>query len=148
MISNECKEICRDFGMLVQNIICMADCYEEPINVFRKNQLYKKELEDKKNIILDMQETSDRISEEVKLIPIKDVEELQQRYGIVIMDYTDKLSAALRKEPYSNNDVKFKCDAIISIVLDMLYRQLRCNEAYQRLEKGDESENVQVQFLS
>ena len=29
MVSNDCKERCRDFGMLVENIICMADCYDE-----------------------------------------------------------------------------------------------------------------------
>ena len=41
MVSNDCKEKCRDFGMLVENIICMADCYEEPIEKFRKSMFYK-----------------------------------------------------------------------------------------------------------
>ena len=54
MVSNDCKEKCRDFGMLVENIICMADCYEEPIEKFRKSMFYKPEFEDKEKIILEV----------------------------------------------------------------------------------------------
>ena len=68
MVSNDCKERCRDFGMLVENIICMADCYEEPIEKFRKSMFYKPEFEDKEKIIVDMIETSNRVSEEIKLL--------------------------------------------------------------------------------
>ena len=142
MVSNDCKEKCRDFGMLVENIICMADCYEEPIEKFRKSMFYKPEFEDKE--ILDMIDTSNRVSKEIKLLSIEDLKKLQDEYGIELIGYTDMLATALRKEPYSNNEVKYKCDAIMSIVLDMLHRELREDSVYQRLAEGVEHENVQV----
>ena len=144
MVSNDCKEKCRDFGMLIENIICMADCYEETIEKFRKSMFYKPEFEDKEKIILDMIDTSNRVSEEIKLLPIEDLKKLQDEYGIELIGYTDMLATALRKEPYSNNEVKYKCDAIMSIVLDMLHRELREDSVYQRLAEGVEHENVQV----
>lgn len=144
MVSNDCKEKCRDFGMLVENIICMADCYEEPIEKFRKSMFYKPEFEDKVKIILDMIDTSNRVSEEIKLLSIEDLKKLQDEYGIELIGYTDMLATALRKEPYSNKEVKYKCDAIMSIVLDMLHRELREDSVYQRLAEGVEHENVQV----
>lgn len=100
MVSNDCKEKCRDFGMLVENIICMADCYEEPIEKFRKSMFYKPEFEDKEKIILDMIYTSNRISEEIKLLSIEDLRKLQDGYGIELIGYTDMLATALRREPY------------------------------------------------
>ena len=100
MVSNDCKEKCRDFGMLVENIICMADCYEEPIEKFRKSMFYKPEFEDKEKIILDMIDTSNRVSEEIKLLSIEDLKKLQDEYGIELIGYTDMLATALRKEPY------------------------------------------------
>lgn len=130
--------------MLVENIICMADCYEEPIEKFRKSMFYKPEFEDKEKIILDMIDTSNRVSEEIKLISIEDLKKLHDEYGIELIGYTDMLATALRKEPYSNNEVKYKCDAIMSIVLDMLHRELREDSVYQRLAEGVEHENVQV----
>ena len=144
MGSNDCKEKCRDFGMLVENIICMADCYEEPIEKFRKSMFYKPEFEDKEKIILDMIDTSNRVSEEIKLLSIEDLKKLQDEYGIELIGYTDMLATALRKELYSNNEVKYKCDAIMSIVLDILHRELREDSVYQRLAEGVEHENVQV----
>ena len=144
MVSNDCKEKCRDFGMLVENIICMADCYEEPIEKFRKSMFYKPEFEDKEKIILDMIDTSNRVSKEIKLLSIEDLKKLQDEYGIELIGYTDMLATALRKEPYSNNEVKYKCDAIMSIVLDMLHRELREDSVYQRFAEGVEHENVQV----
>lgn len=144
MVSNECKEKCRDFGLLVENIICMADCYDEPIEKFRTSIFYKPEFEDKERIILDMIETSNRVSNEVKRLSVEDLTKLQDNYGIELIGYTDMLASALRKEPYDNNDVKFKADAIVSIVLDMLHRELRDDSVYKKLAKGDEHENVQV----
>lgn len=144
MVSNNCKEKCRDFGMLVENIICMADCYDEPIEEFRKSMFYKPEFEDREKIILDMIETSNRVSEEIKLLSVEDIRKLQDEFGIELIGYTDMLATALRKEPYSNNDVKFKCDAIVSIVLDMVHRELRDDTVYQKLAEGVEHENVQV----
>jgi len=91
-----------------------------------------------------MIDTSNRVSEEIKLLSIEDLKKLQDEYGIELIGYTDMLATALRKEPYSNNEVKYKCDAIMSIVLDMLHRELREDSVYQRLAEGVEHENVQV----
>ena len=144
MFSNDCKEKCRDLGMLVENIICMADCYDEPLEKFRKSMFYRPELEDKGKIIIDMIETSNRVSEEVKLISVSDLTTLQETYGIELIGYTDMIGTVLRAEPYSNNEVKYKCDALVSIVLDMVHRELRDDAVYQKLAEGVEHENVQV----
>lgn len=144
MLSNDCKEKCRDLGMLVENIICMADCYDEPLEKFRKSMFYRPELEDKEKIIIDMIETSNRVSEEVKLISVSDLITLQETYGIELIGYTDMIGTVLRAEPYSSNEVKYKCDALVSIVLDMVHRELRDDTVYQRLAEGVEHENVQV----
>lgn len=144
MLSNDCKEKCRDLGMLVENIICMADCYDEPLEKFRKSMFYRPELEDKEKIIIDMIETSNRVSEEVKLISVSDLTTLQETYGIELIGYTDMIGTVLRAEPYSSNEVKYKCDALVSIVLDMVHRELRDDTVYQRLAEGVEHENVQV----
>ena len=58
MVSNDCKERIRDIGLLVEHIVCMADCYEEPIEKFRSSAFYKPEFEDKAKIIDDKQGNS------------------------------------------------------------------------------------------
>ena len=122
----------------------MADCYDEPLEKFRKSMFYRPELEDKEKIIIDMIETSNRVSEEVKLISVSDLTTLQETYGIELIGYTDMIGTVLRAEPYSSNEVKYKCDALVSIVLDMVHRELRDDTVYQRLAEGVEHENVQV----
>lgn len=144
MISNEGKEFCRGIGLLAEHIICMADSYEEPIEKFRKSPFYLPEFEDKAKLIQDNIETANRIKDEVKLISINDLGNLHDMYGIALIEYVDMLGDAVRKEPYENNEVKFKADAIVSIVLDMLHRELRDDAVYKKLAKGDEHENVQV----
>ena len=144
MISNEGKEFCRGIGLLAEHIICMADSYEEPIEKFRKSPFYSPEFEDKAKLIQDNIETVNRIKDEVKLISINDLGVLHDMYGIALIEYVDMLGDAVRKEPYENNEVKFKADAIVSIVLDMLHRELRDDAVYKKLAKGDEHENVQV----
>lgn len=144
MISNEGKEFCRGIGLLAEHIICMADSYDEPIEKFRKSPFYMPELEDKGNIIQDNIETANRIKDEIKLISIEDLGILHDMYGIALIEYVDMLGDAVRKEPYQNNEVKFKSDAIVSIVLDILHRELRDDEVYKKLAEGVEHENVQV----
>ena len=144
MLSNDCKEKYRGIGLLVENIICMADCYEEPLEKFRKSMFYKPEFEDKGKIIEDMIQTSDRMAEELKQVSIDDLTILYESYGIALTDYTDMIGKALRTEPYSNNEVKYKCDALMSIVLDMVHRDLRDDAVYEKLAEGVEHENVQV----
>lgn len=144
MISNEGKEFCRGIGLLAEHIICMADSYEEPIEKFRKSPFYLPEFEDKAKLIQDNIETANRIKDEVKLISINDLGNLHDMYGIALIEYVDMLGDAVRKEPYENNEVKFKADALVSIVLDMLHRELRDDAVYKKLAKGDEHENVQV----
>ena len=144
MISNEGKEFCRGIGLLAEHIICMADSYEEPIEKFRKSPFYSPEFEDKAKLIQDNIETVNRIKDEVKLISINDLGVLHDMYGIALIEYVDMLGDVVRKEPYENDEVKFKADALVSIVLDMLHRELRDDAVYKKLAKGDEHENVQV----
>ena len=54
------------------------------------------------------------------------------------------LDEAARKEPYNNNEVKFKADAVVSIVLDIIHREIRSNEIYRKISEGVINENVQV----
>ena len=148
MISNENKEVCRGIGLLAEHIICMADSYEEPIEKFRKSPFYSPEFEDKGKIIQDNIDTANRINTEIKLISVNDFGVLYDKYGIALIEYVDMLGDAVRKEPYENNEVKFKADAIVSIVLDILHRELRDDEVYKKIAKGEINENAQIQLLS
>ena len=130
MVSNEGKEILRGIGLLAEHIICAADSYCE--------------VPDKKKVVIDMSETAARVKKEVKQISIKDLETLNSKYGIAIFEYVDMLDEAARKEPYNNNEVKFKADAVVSIVLDIIYREIRNNEIYRKISEGVINENVQV----
>ncbi len=144
MISNEGKEFCKGIGLLAEHIICMADSFSEPIEKFRKSPFYMPEFEDKRNIIRDNIETANRIKNEIKHISIKDLGILHDVYGIALIEYVDMLGDAVRKEPYENNEVKYKADAIVSIALDILHRELRDDTVYKKLAGGEKHENVQV----
>ena len=148
MISNAGKELCRGIGLLAEHIICMADSYEEPLEKFRKSLFYSPEFEDKNAIIRDNIETANRIKDEIMSISIKDLGVLHNAYGITLIEYVDLLGEAVRKEPYENNEVKFKSDAIVSIVLDILHREIRDDEVYKKIAKGEINENAQIQLLS
>ena len=130
MVSNEGKEILRGIGLLAENIICTADSYGE--------------VADKRKVVIDISETAARVKKEVKQISIKDLETLNSKYGIAIFEYVDMLDEAARKEPYNNNKVKFKADAVVSIVLDIIHREIRSNEIYKKISEGAINENVQV----
>ena len=54
------------------------------------------------------------------------METLNSKYGIAI--YVDMLDEAARKEPYNNNEMKFKADAVVGIVLDIIHREIRSDE--------------------
>ena len=144
MINNEGKEICRGIGLLAEHIICMTDSYEDPIEKFRKSPFYLPELEDKRNIAQDNIETANRIKDEVKLLNEKDLSILHDAYGINLIEYVDMLYDAAKNQPYINSTVKFKADAVVSIVLDILHRELRDDALYRNLAEGSEHENVQV----
>ena len=75
---------------------------------------------------------------------IKDLKTLNDKYGIAIFEYVDMLDAAARKEPYNNNEVRFKADAVVSIVLDIIHREIRSNEIYRKISEGVINENVQI----
>ena len=148
MISNEGREFCRGIGLLAEHIICMADSFEEPIEKFRKSLFYSPEFEDKGKIIQDNIDTANRIRDEVKLISINDLEELHDTHGIAIVEYVDMLSNAVRADPYDNNEVKFKSDAVVSIMLDIVHREIRDDDTYKKIAEGEINENDQVQLLS
>lgn len=130
MVSNEGKEILRGIGLLAEHIICTADSYCE--------------VSDKRKVVIDISETAARVKKEVKHISIKDLETLNDKCGIAIFEYVDMLDAAARKEPYNNNEVRFKADAVVSIVLDIIYREIRSNEIYRKISEGVINENVQI----
>lgn len=128
MVTNEGKEILREIGLLAEHIICAADSYGE--------------VADKRKVVNDISETAARVKKEVKQISIKDLETLNSKYGIAIFEYVDMLDEAARKEPYNNNEVKFKADAVVSIVLDIIHREIRSNEIYRKISEGVINENV------
>ena len=129
MVSNEGKEILRGIGLLAEHIICTADSYGE--------------VADKRKVVIDISETAARAKKEVKHISIKDLKMLNDKYGIAIFEYVDMLDAAARKEPY-NNEVRFKADAVVSIVLDIIHREIRSSEIYRKISEGVVNENVQI----
>lgn len=130
MITNEGKEYLRGIGLLAENIICEADSYDE-----------KKE---KESIIQSMAQTTARMKAESKLLSIADLKELLDKHNIAFVEYVDMLDDALKKEVYDNSDVKFKADAVVSIVLDIIHREIRSDEIYKKIADGEINENVQI----
>ena len=130
MVTNEGKEILRGIGLLTEHIICAADSYGE--------------VSDKRKVVNDISETAARVKKEVKHISIKDLKTLNDKYGIAIFEYVYMLDVATRKETYNNNEVRFKADAVVSIVLDIIHREIRSNEIYRKISEGVINENVQV----
>ena len=147
MISNEGREYCRGIGLLAEHIICMADSFEEPIEKFRKSLYYSPEFEDKGKIIQDNIDTANRIRDEANLISIDDLEALYGEHGIAIVEYVDMLANVVRGDPYDNNEVKYKADAIVSIVVDIVHREIRDDDTYKKIAKGEINENAQIQLL-
>ena len=88
-----------------------------------------------KRLVTDFADTDERI---------KDLKTLNYKYGIAIFEYVDMLDAAARKEPYNNNEVRFKADAVVSIVLDIIHREIRSSEIYRKISEGVINENVQI----
>lgn len=88
-----------------------------------------------KRLVTDFADTDERI---------KDLKTLNYKYGIAIFEYVDMLDAAARKEPYNNNEVRFKADAVVSIVLDIIHREIRSSEIYRKISEGVVNENVQI----
>ena len=88
-----------------------------------------------KRLVTDFADTDERI---------KDLKTLNYKYGIAIFEYVDMLDAAARKEPYNNNEVRFKADVVVSIVLDIIHREIRSNEIYRKISEGVVNENVQI----
>ena len=115
---------------MAEHIICTADSYGEAA--------------DKRKVVIDISETAARAKKEVKHISINDLKMLNDKYGIAIFEYVDMLDAAARKEPYNNNEVRFKADAVVSIVLDIIHREIRSSEIYRKISEGVVNENVQI----
>lgn len=128
MVTNEGKEFLREIGVLAENIICEADSYDEK--------------EDKESIIESMAEMTFQIKNKTKLLSIADLKELLDKHNIAFVEYADMLYDAVRKIPYDNNEVKFKADAVVSIVLDVVHREIRNNEIYKKIADGEINENI------
>lgn len=131
MITNEGKEYLRGIGLLAENVICEADSYDE-----------KKD--NKEGIIQSMAQTTARMKAESKLLSIADIKELLDKHNVAFVEYVDMLDDAVKKEVYDNNDVKFKADAVVSIVLDIIHREIRSDEIYKKIADGEINENVQI----
>lgn len=130
MITNEGKEYLRGIGLLAENIICEADSYDEK--------------KDKESIIQSMAQTTARMKAESKLLSIADFKELLDKHNVAFVEYVDMLDDAVKKEVYENNEVKFKADAVVSIVLDIIHREIRSDETYKKIADGEINENVQI----
>ncbi len=130
MITNEGKEYLRGIGLLTENIICETDSYDEK--------------KDKESIIQSMAQTTARMKAESKLLSIADLKELLDKHNVAFVEYVDMLDDAVKREVYDNNDVKFKADAVVSIVLDIIHREIRSDEIYKKIADGEINENVQI----
>lgn len=130
MITNEGKEYLRGIGLLAENIICETDSYDEK--------------KDKESIIQSMAQTTARMKAESKLLSIADLKELLDKHNVAFVEYVDMLDDAVKREVYDNNDVKFKADAVVSIVLDIIHREIRSDEIYKKIADGEINENVQI----
>ena len=133
MISDVGKEVLRDIGLLAEYIIrkCKGYCNTADICI-------------KDKIIRDMAETTSRMKNEIRLVCIDDLRILNDNHDISVVEYVDMLDDAVKKEPYNNNEVKFKVDAVISMVLDIIHQNIREDADYKKISEGVINENVQI----
>ena len=133
MVSDVGKEVLRDIGLLVEYIIRKSKGYDDMADDCIKDK-----------IIRDMAEMTSRMKNEIRLVCIDDLRILNDNHNIAVVEYVDMLDDAVKKEPYNNNEVKFKADAVISMVLDIIHQNIREDVDYKKISEGVINENVQI----
>lgn len=133
MISDVGKEVLRDIGLLADDIIKKSECYDSEENPDVKDR-----------ILFEISEMTSRMRNEIRLACVYDLRILHDKYDIAIAEYIDMLDETVKKEPYSNSAVKFKSNAVISIVLDVINNKMRSGEDYKKISEGVIRENVQI----
>lgn len=133
MVSDVGKEVLRDIGLLAEYIIRRSKGYDNAADDCIKDK-----------IIRDMAEMTSRMKNEIRLVCIDDLRILNNNHDIAVVEYVDMLDDAVKKEPYNNNEVKFKADAVISMVLDIIHQNIREDADYRKISEGVINENVQI----
>lgn len=133
MVSDVGKEVLRDIGLLAEYIIRKSKGYDDTADICIKDK-----------IIRDMAEMTSRMKNEIRLVCIDDLRILNDNHNIAVVEYVDMLDDAVKKEPYNNNEVKFKADAVISMVLDIIHQNIREDADYKKISEGVINENVQI----
>ena len=133
MVSDVGKEVLRDIGLLAEYIIRKSKGYDDTADNCIKDK-----------IIRDMAEMTSRMKNEIRLVCIDDLRILNDNHDIAVVECVDMLDDAVKKEPYNNNEVKFKADAVISMVLDIIHQNIREDADYKKISEGVINENVQI----
>ena len=133
MVRDVGKEVLRDIGLLAEYIIRKSKGYDDMADDCIKDK-----------IIRDMAEMTSRMKNEIRLVCIDDLRILNDNHNIAIVEYVDMLDDAVKKEPYNNNEVKFKAEAVISMVLDIIHQNIREDVEYKKISEGVINENVQI----
>ena len=133
MVRDVGKEVLRDIGLLAEYIIRKSKGYDDMADDCIKDK-----------IIRDMAEMTSRMKNEIRLVCIDDLRILNDNHNIAIVEYVDMLDDAVKKEPYNNNEVKFKAEAVISMVLDIIHQNIREDADYKKISEGVINENVQI----
>ena len=139
MVSNECKKWCRNAGLMVECIICLADYYDDEQG--GKNKMvayYNARYENKDNVITDMREATSDIIAELKHINMEDLKILYDSFGISLMEYAENISNAVFAENYDNEKTRRCAKALEALVIDMLYLELKNDKKYKEIVEGEQ----------
>ena len=137
MVSDECKKWCRNAGLMVECVICLADYYDDRGEKYKTTAYYNARYENKDNVITDMREAATNIVKELKHINMEDLKILYDRFGISIMEYGENILNAVFASEYDNEKVRKSAKALEALIIDMLYLELKNDEKYRRIIKGE-----------
>ena len=137
MVSNECKKWCRNAGLMVESVICLADYYDDKMEKCTRSIYYDPRYEEKDNVIIDMREAANKITAALKHINIEDLTILYDLFGISLMEYADNIMGAVFAEEYDNAKTRRCAKALEELVIDMLYLKLADDIKYKRIVEGD-----------
>ena len=148
MVSNECKKWCRNAGLMTECVICLADYYDDEED--GKNKMaayYNARYENKDNVITDMREAANNIIAELKHINMEDLKILYDRFGISIVEYGENILNAVFAAEYDNEKVRKCAKALETLIIDMLYLELKNDKEYKEIVEGEQitmNRNIEV----
>lgn len=110
-------EVWKCIGYDAQRVICMVD---------------------EKSPIEAVKETVDAIKKQIRKMEVSEICRLQEENGIAILEYVDMLMNAVAAYSGDYTEIRNCGNAVLQIVVDMSYGNLKEDEYYKKIAKGEQ----------